>query len=174
VAFCSFLAQFLYHSEKKLTNILREIWMEFEREKACIICWVFSGFKEIVQNNRLPLPKVNGSQLGVVQFFLLLVCPSLTHVEFCHPCDYFAIFRWPTDPRSVEYNNAADSVGNYLGTYWIRLPCLCFKFSTISPVGSKSNRKLVHNAKFASLEEAGFILIYFITEPWLLFIFVFL
>lgn len=69
-----------------------------------------------------------------------------------------------TDTTSATYNDAADSVGNYLGTYGL---VSMFYALILTFVASrvKINRKLLH---LVSLVLGGFVLVYFITEPWML------
>jgi maltose/moltooligosaccharide transporter len=71
-----------------------------------------------------------------------------------------------TDTSSAAYNNAADSVGNYLGTYGLvsMFYALILAFVT-SKV--KINRRLVHLVSLVA-GGVGFISIYFISEPWML------
>jgi len=71
-----------------------------------------------------------------------------------------------TDTTSAAYNDAADSVGNYLGTYglvsMIYALILAFVASRI-----RINRRLLHLGSLIA-GGMGFILIYFISEPWML------
>ncbi len=71
-----------------------------------------------------------------------------------------------TDTTSLEYNNAADRVGNYLGTYGL---VSMFYALILAFVASKIkiNRKLLHMVSLIA-GGSGFILIYFISEPWML------
>jgi maltose/moltooligosaccharide transporter len=71
-----------------------------------------------------------------------------------------------TDTSSAAYNDAADSVGNYLGTYGLvsMVYALILAFFTSR---LKINRKLLHMVSLI-IGGIGFILIYYITEPWML------
>ena len=133
---------------------------EFEREKAAKQGF-FSGFEEIVKNIS-SMPKVM-MQLGLVQFFSWFA--FFTMWSFATPAITEHIFG-ATDTTSEAYNNAADSVGNYLGTYglvsMIYALILSFVASKI-----KINRRLLHLVSLIA-GGFGFILIYFITEPWML------
>jgi len=133
---------------------------EFEREKAASSGF-FSGFEEIVQNIA-SMPKVM-KQLGLVQFFSWFA--FFTMWSFATPAITEHIFG-ATDTSSAAYNDAADSVGNYLGTYglvsMIYALILAYVASRI-----KINRKLVHLVSLIA-GGCGFILIYFISEPWML------
>lgn len=133
---------------------------EFECEKDAN-SGIFSGFKQIVQNIA-SMPKVM-MQLGLVQFFSWFA--FFTMWSFATPAITEHIFG-ATDTSSAAYNDAADSVGNYLGTYglvsMIYALILAYVASKI-----KINRKLVHLYSLIA-GGFGFILIYFISEPWML------
>lgn len=121
----------------------------------------FNGVKEIFKNIA-GMPEVM-LKLGVVQFFSWFA--FFTMWSFATPAITEHVFK-ATDTSSLAYNNAADSVGNYLGTYGLvsMIFALILAFVT-SKV--KINRKLVHMLSlFAG--GSGFILIYFISEPWML------
>lgn len=121
----------------------------------------FNGFKEIFSSiAEMPLVM---KQLGIVQFFSWFA--FFTMWSFATPAITEHVFG-ATDTSSAAYNNAADSVGNYLGTYGLvsMIFALILAFIT-SKV--KINRKLVHMLSlFAG--GSGFILIYYISEPWML------
>jgi len=121
----------------------------------------WNGFKEIFKNIS-GMPNVM-KKLGVVQFFSWFA--FFTMWSFATPAITEHIFK-ATDTTSLAYNNAADSVGNYLGTYGLisMFYALILAFIT-SKV--KINRKLVHMLSLMA-GGSGFILIYFITEPWML------
>ncbi|RZS97319.1 MFS transporter [Cecembia calidifontis] len=121
----------------------------------------FTGFKEIFRNIA-NMPEVM-RKLGLVQFFSWFA--FFTMWSFATPAITEHVFH-ATDTSSVEYNNAADSVGNYLGTYGLvsMFFALILAFVT-SKV--KINRKLVHMFSLIA-GGCGFILIYFIREPWML------
>lgn len=132
----------------------------FEKEKAEKKGF-FRGFGEIVKNIS-EMPTVM-KQLGVVQFFSWFA--FFTMWSFATPAITEHIFG-ATDTTSVEYNNAADSVGSYLGTYGL----VSMFFSLILAfVASKIkiNRKLLHLVSLIA-GGLGFILIYYISEPWML------
>ena len=133
---------------------------EFEREKSANK-GAFSGFKEITQNIA-SMPKVM-KQLGLVQFFSWFA--FFTMWSFATPAITEHIFG-ATDTSSAAYNDAADSVGNYLGTYGL---VSMFYALILAYVASKVkiNRRLVHLVSLIS-GGCGFILIYFISEPWML------
>jgi maltose/moltooligosaccharide transporter len=133
---------------------------EFEREKSQKKGF-FSGFGEILKNIT-EMPKVM-KQLGVVQFFSWFA--FFTMWSFATPAITEHIFG-ATDTTSVEYNNAADSVGSYLGTYGL---VSMFYALILAFVASKIkiNRKLLHMVSLVA-GGFGFILIYFISEPWML------
>lgn len=133
---------------------------EFEREKAANK-GAFSGFKEITQNIA-SMPKVM-KQLGLVQFFSWFA--FFTMWSFATPAITEHIFG-ATDTSSAAYNDAADSVGNYLGTYGL---VSMFYALILAYVASKIkiNRRLVHLVSLMA-GGCGFILIYFISEPWML------
>lgn len=121
----------------------------------------FNGVKEIFKNIA-GMPDVM-IKLGVVQFFSWFA--FFTMWSFATPAITEHIFK-ATDPSSLAYNNAADSVGNYLGTYGLvsMFFALILAFVT-SKV--KINRKMVHLMSLMA-GGLGFILIYFISEPWML------
>jgi maltose/moltooligosaccharide transporter len=133
---------------------------EFEREKSKKKGF-FSGFGEIMKSI-LDMPRVM-KQLGVVQFFSWFA--FFTMWSFATPAITEHIFG-ATDTTSVEYNNAADSVGSYLGTYGL---VSMFYALILAFVASKIkiNRKLLHMVSLIA-GGCGFILIYYISEPWML------
>lgn len=121
----------------------------------------FTGFKEIFKNIAM-MPEVM-LKLGVVQFFSWFAFFIMW--SFATPAITEHVFQ-ATDTSTIEYNNAADSVGNYLGTYGLvsMFFALILAFVT-SKV--KINRKLVHMFSLIA-GGCGFILIYFVSEPWML------
>lgn len=133
---------------------------EFEKEKSQKK-GLFSGFGEILRNIS-EMPTVM-KQLGVVQFFSWFA--FFTMWSFATPAITEHIFK-ATDTSSLEYNNAADSVGSYLGTYGL---VSMFYALILAFVASKIkiNRKLLHLASLIA-GGFGFILIYYISEPWML------
>ncbi len=133
---------------------------EFERDKASKK-GVFSGMSEIAKNI-LGMPKVM-QQLGVVQFFSWFA--FFTMWSFATPAITEHVFG-ATDTSSAEYNDAADSVGTYLGTYGLvsMVYALVLAFFTSR---LKINRKLLHMVSLI-IGGIGFIMIYYIDQPWML------
>ncbi|MBN7811892.1 MFS transporter [Algoriphagus sp. H41] len=133
---------------------------EFEKEKS-LKKGFRSGFGEIMKNIA-EMPTVM-KQLGVVQFFSWFA--FFTMWSFATPAITAHVFG-ATDTTSAAYNDAADSVGSYLGTYGL---VSMFYALILAFVASKVkiNRKLLHLVSLC-LGGLGFILIYFITEPWML------
>ncbi|MFC5623128.1 MFS transporter [Algoriphagus winogradskyi] len=131
---------------------------EFEAEKNQ---GFFKGLSEIIQNIS-SMPTVM-KQLGLVQFFSWFA--FFTMWSFATPAITEHIFG-ATDTTSVAYNNAADKVGNYLGTYGLvsMMYALVLAFFTSK---YKINRKLLHLGSLIA-GGLGFILIYFIQESWML------
>ena len=132
----------------------------FEREKESKKGF-FTGMKEVFQLI-VTMPTVM-KQLGVVQFFSWFA--FFTMWSFATPAITEHVFG-ATDTSSAAYNTAADRVGNYLGTYGL---VSMFFALILSFVASKVkiNRKLLHLVSLVA-GGIGFILIYFITEPWML------
>jgi maltose/moltooligosaccharide transporter len=120
-----------------------------------------NGFKEIFKNIS-GMPKVM-KQLGIVQFFSWFA--FFTMWSFATPAITEHIFK-ATDTSSQVYNDAADSVGNYLGTYGLvsMFFALILAFVTSK---IKINRKLLHMVSLIA-GGVGFIMIYYISEPWML------
>lgn len=133
---------------------------QFEIEKAKSKGFM-SGIKEILGRiSDMPLVM---KQLGVVQFFSWFA--FFTMWSFATPAITEHIFG-ATNTSSAAYNNAADSVGNYLGTYGL---VSMFAALVLAIFASKYriNRKLLHLVSLVS-GGIGFIMIYFISEPWML------
>lgn len=133
---------------------------EFEKEKAANQGFLH-GFKEIFSNIST-MPTVM-KQLGLVQFFSWFA--FFTMWSFATPAITEHVFG-ATDTSSAAYNDAADSVGNYLGTYGL---VSMFYALILAFVASKVkiNRRLLHLLSLIA-GGCGFILIYFIREPWML------
>jgi maltose/moltooligosaccharide transporter len=133
---------------------------EFEREKAAKK-GAFSGLNEIAKNI-VGMPKVM-QQLGVVQFFSWFA--FFTMWSFATPAITEHVFG-ATDTSSAAYNDAADNVGNYLGTYGLvsMVYALILAFFTSR---LKINRKLLHMVSLI-IGGFGFIMIYYIDQPWML------
>ena len=132
----------------------------FEREKESKKGF-FTGSKEVFQLI-VTMPTVM-KQLGLVQFFSWFA--FFTMWSFATPAITEHVFG-ATDTSSAAYNTAADQVGNYLGTYGL---VSMFFALILSFVASKIkiNRKLLH--LFSLLAGGlGFILIYYVSEPWML------
>lgn len=132
----------------------------FEREKESKKGF-FRGAKEVFQLI-ITMPTVM-KQLGLVQFFSWFA--FFTMWSFATPAITEHVFG-ATDTSSAAYNTAADQVGNYLGTYGL---VSMFFALILSFVASKIkiNRKLLH--LFSLLAGGlGFILIYYVSEPWML------
>jgi len=132
----------------------------FEREKESKKGF-FTGVKEVFQLI-VTMPTVM-KQLGLVQFFSWFA--FFTMWSFATPAITEHVFG-ATDTSSAAYNTAADQVGNYLGTYGL---VSMFFALILSFVASKIkiNRKLLH--LFSLLAGGiGFILIYYVSEPWML------
>lgn len=135
---------------------MEEFKRENEKSKG-----LFNGVSEIFKNIAgMPLIM---KQLGVVQFFSWFA--FFTMWSFATPAITEHIFN-ATDTTSQAYNDAADSVGNYLGTYGLVSMFFALILSVITSK-IKINRKLLH--MFSLIAGGfGFILIYFITEAWML------
>ena len=133
---------------------------EFEEEKSNKK-GLLSGFSEILTNIK-EMPTVM-KQLGVVQFFSWFA--FFTMWSFATPAITEHIFG-ATDTSSAAYNDAADRVGNYLGTYGLVSMLYALILAMVAS-RIKINRKLLHLVSLIA-GGFGFILIYFITEPWML------
>ena len=120
-----------------------------------------SGVQEIFKNIS-GMPKVM-KQLGLVQFFSWFA--FFTMWSFATPAITEHVFG-VTDTSSAAYNDAADSVGNYLGTYGLvsMFYALALAFVTSK---FKINRRLLHLVSLLA-GACGFISIYFVTAPWML------
>jgi maltose/moltooligosaccharide transporter len=132
----------------------------FEREKLQKRGF-FSGAKEVF-GLIVHMPKVM-FQLGLVQFFSWFA--FFTMWSFATPAITEHIFG-ATDTSSAAYNNAADQVGNYMGTYGLVSMFFALLLSFVT-AKVKINRKLLHLISLVA-GGIGFILIYFISEPWML------
>lgn len=132
----------------------------FEREKLQKRGF-FSGALEVF-GLIVHMPKVM-FQLGLVQFFSWFA--FFTMWSFATPAITEHIFK-ATDTSSAAYNNAADQVGNYMGTYGLVSMFFALLLSFVT-AKVKINRKLLHLISLVA-GGIGFILIYFISEPWLL------
>ncbi len=128
-----------------------------QREKKGLL----AGFQEII-SNIVTMPKVM-LQLGIVQFFSWFA--FFTMWSFATPAITEHVFG-ATDTSSAAYNDAADSVGNYLGTYGLISMCYAI-ILTFFASRRKINRRLLHMVSLF-FGASGFILVYFITAPWML------
>ncbi|WP_057936679.1 MFS transporter [Algoriphagus resistens] len=135
---------------------LDEFELQKEKSKGLL-----KGVKEIVRSVS-DMPVVM-KQLGLVQFFSWFA--FFTMWSFATPAITSHIFG-ATDTSSAAYNNAADSVGTYMGTYGL---ISMFTALVLSVITSKYriNRQLLHLVCLVA-GGAGFIMIYFIIEPWML------
>ena len=132
----------------------------FEREKESKKGF-FPGLKQVFQLI-VTMPTVM-KQLGLVQFFSWFA--FFTMWSFATPAITEHVFG-ATDTSSAAYNTAADRVGNYLGTYGLVSMFFALILSLIASK-IKINRKLLH--LFSLLAGGlGFILIYYVSEPWML------
>ncbi|MDF2158104.1 MFS transporter [Algoriphagus sp. CAU 1675] len=133
---------------------------EFEREKAANK-GLFAGISEIFENIS-GMPAVM-KKLGIVQFFSWFA--FFTMWSFATPAITEHVFG-ATDPASAAYNDAADNVGSYMGTYGL---ISMFYALILAFIASKIkiNRRLLHLTSLI-LGGFGFILIYYIQEPWML------
>ena len=132
----------------------------FEREKESKKGF-FTGMKEVFQLI-VNMPTVM-KQLGLVQFFSWFA--FFTMWSFATPAITEHVFG-ATDTSSEDYNNAADSVGNYLGTYGLVSMFFALILSFVA-AKVKINRRLLHLGSLIA-GGIGFISIYFVTEPWML------
>jgi maltose/moltooligosaccharide transporter len=121
----------------------------------------FGGFKEVLQMI-VNMPTVM-KQLGLVQFFSWFA--FFTMWSFATPAITEHIFG-ATDPSSDAYNDAANLVGNYMGTYGLVSMFFALLLSFVT-AKVKINRKLLHLVSLVT-GGIGFILIYFISDPWIL------
>lgn len=121
----------------------------------------FAGLNEIL-HLIATMPTVM-KQLGLVQFFSWFA--FFTMWSFATPAITEHVFG-ATDTSSEAYNNAADSVGNYLGTYGLVSMFFALILSFVA-AKIKINRKLLHMVSLIA-GGIGFILIYYITAPWML------
>ncbi|MDN3604387.1 MFS transporter [Belliella kenyensis] len=155
VLFSSILITILTTKEYPPEN-LAEFKAEKEKNQG-----FFNGFVEIFKNI-IGMPKVM-FQLGLVQFFSWFA--FFTMWSFATPAITEHVFG-ATDPTSLAYNNAADSVGNYLGTYGLTSMFFALTLAMITSK-IKINRKLVHMLSLIA-GGIGFISIYYVDQAWML------
>ncbi|WP_226388847.1 MFS transporter [Penaeicola halotolerans] len=116
------------------------------------------GITEVF-NNIASMPKVM-AKLGLVQFFSWFA--FFTMWSFATPAITEHVFK-ATDTASAAYNDAADLVGNYLGTYGLVSMFFALILTFITS-RIRINRKLVHMGSLI-LGGLGFISIYFVENP---------
>ncbi|MCE7053846.1 MFS transporter [Algoriphagus sp. AGSA1] len=119
------------------------------------------GSKDILDNIS-GMPTVM-KQLGLVQFFSWFA--FFTMWSFATPAITEHVFG-VVDTSSEAYNNAADSVGNYLGTYGLVSMIYALILAFVASK-YKINRRLCHLLSLLA-GGCGFISIYFVTAPWML------
>ena len=66
----------------------------------------------------------------------------------------------------VAYNNAADLVGTYMGTYGL-ISMIVALILVLITSKVNVNRKLIHSVSL-TMGGLGFIMMYFVKEPWML------
>jgi len=100
-------------------------------------------------------------KLGIVQFFSWFA--FFTMWSFATPALTDHVFK-ATDTSSLAYNEAANAVGNYMGTYGLSS---MFYALLLAVVTSKFaiNRKYLHMISLI-VGGMGFISMYYIQEPW--------
>ena len=131
---------------------------EVEKEKSR---GFLNGVSEIFRNIS-SMPSVM-KKLGIVQFFSWFA--FFTMWSFATPAITEHVFK-ATDTASQAYNDAADSVGNYLGTYGLVSMFFAFVLAFVTS-RVKINRKMVHLGSLIA-GGIGFISIYYVTVPWTL------
>ncbi|MEO1254359.1 MAG: MFS transporter, partial [Bacteroidota bacterium] len=120
-----------------------------------------NGMKEIFQNiSTMPLVM---RKLGIVQFFSWFAFFTLW--SFATPALTEHIFN-ATDPSSIEYNNAANQVGSYMGTYGLSSMVYALLLAFITSKYS-INRKYLHLISLC-IGGVGFISMLFISKPFML------
>jgi len=121
----------------------------------------FNGVKEIADNiAKMPIVMI---KLGVVQFFSWFA--FFTMWSFATPALTEHVFGI-TDSSSLAYNDAANEVGSYMGTYGLSsmVVALLLVFITSKfPI----NRKYVHLISLI-IGGLGFYSMVWVTEPWML------
>ena len=137
------------------------------------------GFSEIL-HNIINMPKTM-MQLGLVQFcswfafFAMwsMATPALTEHIFKAPSVDKKDFNLDVDSQlkafesaDLAYNNAADLVSSYFGTYGLISMFVALILAFISS-RIEINRKLIHAVSLAC-GGLGFIMMYYITDPWML------
>ena len=153
---------------------LDKFYKEKEESKGLL-----NGLKEISENI-LNMPKTM-LQIGLVQFcswfafFAMwsMATPALTEHIFKAPVANKTDFnladaaqKLAYEQADAAYNNAADLVSSYFGTYGL---ISMFVALLLAFITSKIdiNRKLIHSVSLA-LGGLGFVLMFFIPEPWML------
>lgn len=132
---------------------------EFEKEKAS--GGFVHGIKEIF-SNIASMPTVM-KKLGVVQFFSWFA--FFTMWSFATPALTEHVFNTP-DPSSTAYQESANLVSSYMGTYG--LSSMAFALLLTFIAGKvRINRKLIHMVSLI-IGGLGFMYMYFITDHVLL------
>ncbi|MFT4543893.1 MAG: maltose/moltooligosaccharide transporter [Bacteroidia bacterium] len=128
---------------------------EFEKEKAN--SGFLDGLKEIF-SNIASMPMVM-KKLGLVQFFSWFA--FFTMWSFATPALTEHVFNTP-DPSSLAYQESANLVSSYMGTYGLSSMVFALILSFIAGK-MRINRKLVHMLSLI-IGGVGFIYMYFITN----------
>ena len=121
------------------------------------------------------------AQLGIVQFFSWfaffsmwsMATPAITEHVFNSPVPEKGSFnlnipdqKAAFDAADLAYNNAADLVGSYMGTYG--LVSMFFALILVFITSKiKINRKVVHSFSLL-MGGIGFVMMYYVPEPWML------
>ncbi len=120
-----------------------------------------NGIREIAKGiAEMPLVM---KQLGVVQFFSWFAFFTLW--SFATPALTVHVFHI-TDIHSREYNDAANQVGSYMGTYGLSSMAYALLLSLVTSKYA-INRKYLHMASLI-IGGMGFISMMIISEPWML------
>lgn len=172
-----FLASILYTiftTKEYPPQDLDKFYKEKEESKGLL-----NGLKEIF-SNIFNMPKTM-LQIGLVQFcswfafFAMwsMATPAITEHIFNAPVANKSDFdlsvasqKLSFEQADLAYNNAADLVSSYFGTYGLisMVVALLLAFVTSK---IDINRKLIHSVSLA-MGGLGFVLMYYIPEPWML------
>lgn len=140
---------------------------------------VFNAFKDIV-NNITSMPKTM-AKLGVIQFFSWfafftmwsLSQPALTEHVYQSPIPVQENFNMDNKDEAAQYeieskayNDAADDVGSHMGVYGLSSMAFALLLTFYSS-RRRINRKYIHMASLM-IGGLGFIMMFFIKEPWML------
>lgn len=118
----------------------------------------WKGTREVFEHIS-SMPKVM-KQLGVIQFFSWFA--FFTMWSFATPALTEHVFN-ASDPVTLEYNEAANQVGTYMGTYGLASMAYALLLTLITSKVS-INRKYLHMASLI-IGGLGFVSMLFITEP---------